>query len=193
MIQFELHGTTIKVYWIVALTFIVLTYLIVNLSKRATLKSIVKSFNRGITDISLLEKCEKQKKFYRFSNTTFVYDTLCCIVAAIALENKDQRKFIENIHQIKVISGDIEHRLKILFLSYLTEQKYIDLSAAYQKRSPDKKGDANLILAMYDELISSTKNANEKIQSLSDLMERSDLREILFSFKTRHLETGDGA
>lgn len=183
MFQFKsILGTTIKVYWVVGLLFVLATYLIVIFVKYFMLKSAIQKFNKGITDASLAEKCEKQKKFYRSANTVAIYDLLCCMVAAISLTNNEQNKFVDNIQQIKKISGDTEHRLRLLFLAYLTNQKYIDLSFAYQKQSPNEKGNIDLILKMYAEYKPMTEQSNRKINELKTLLKRDDLLKILHSF-----------
>lgn len=184
MFQFKsLPGTTIKVYWVVGLLFVLATYLIVSFVKYFMLKSVIQKFNNGITDATLAEKCERQKKFYKTANTITIHDLLCCMIAAISLTNNDFNKFVNNICQIKRISEDTERRLRLLFLAYLTNQKYIDLSSAYQKQSPSEKGNVDLILKMYAEYKPTSEQADTKINELKALLKRDDLLEILRSFE----------
>lgn len=184
MLQFEsMSGTTIKVYWIVGLLFVLATYLVVTFVKYFTLKSTIQKFNSGITDVALAEKCERQKKFYKTANTVTIHDLLCCMVAAISLTNNDLNRFVDNICQIKRISEDTERRLRLLFLAYLTNQKYIDLSSAYQKQSPGEKGNDDLILKMYAEYKPTSEQADAKINELKALLNRDDLLKILHSFE----------
>ena len=182
MLSFEVAGTTVKIYWAVALVLIVLVYVAVSLIKWVKLKSLIHRFEVGDSDAELMKAIEAQKKFYRAGNrnTVVVHDLLCCITAALALVHGDEITFVSNLHQIKAVTGDTEHRVRLLMAAYLTGCEYLELSKEYARRSPEGRGNQDVLLAMYREYAT---KGNERADALRVMLARNEKKSSQFCAK----------
>lgn len=116
-------------YVIIVLLLVLIISTIVQLKQ---MEKVSKRFAEGAIDNKTVKLCTRFRKRFIFPRSAELHDIFCCRLCSMHMERNEEDLFFANINDIKKITEQVNWRLHLVLVAYLTKQRYLDWADMYR-------------------------------------------------------------